>query len=200
MLNEFREDRLWFLLGVRQEYGDVVRFQIGPRLVHLVSHPDWIHYVLATHHDNYHKSEQYRREATERLVGQGLVTSEGELWQRDRKLAQPAFDLDRIKAFGTLMTDSTQAMLERWQSYATSGESFDIAPEMSRLTLTIVARALFTTDISDEASAVGKALTTALHHVRASGQSLLPLRRRCPRRPTGSFTRRWPPWTRLSTA
>src|SRR5207248_2143171 len=113
--------------------------------------------------------------ATERLVGKGLVTSEGELWRRDRQLAQPAFHLDRIKAFGTLMTESTQAMLERWQSYATSGEPFDIAPELSHLTLTIVARALFTTDISDEASAVGKALTIALHHVRASGQSLLPL-------------------------
>src|SRR5688572_15969593 len=59
-LNEFREDRLRFLLSVRQEYGDVVRLQLGPRLAHLVSHPDWIRYVLATHHDNYHKSEQYR--------------------------------------------------------------------------------------------------------------------------------------------
>src|SRR5262245_52977295 len=75
VLNEFREDRLRFLLNMRQEYGDVVRLQFGPRLVHLVSHPDWIHCVLATHHDNYHKSEQYHREATERLVGKGLVTS-----------------------------------------------------------------------------------------------------------------------------
>jgi cytochrome P450 len=129
-LPELSHDPLRFLLRVRREYGDVVRLQIGPALGHLVSHPDWIHYVLAAHHENYHKSPDYR--AIQPLVGKGLVTSEDDLWRRQRQLIQPAFHLDCLKAFGPLIVETTQGMLDRWQSYLASGEPFDVAEEMSR--------------------------------------------------------------------
>jgi cytochrome P450 len=172
-LNEIRKDILRFLLDVRREYGDVARVKLGPQVLHLVSHPAWIRYVLATHQANYHKSAEYR--AIEPLVGRGLVTSEGELWTHQRKLIQPGFHLDRIRAFGTLMTDAAQAMLARWQGHAESDQPFDVAPEMAHLTMIVAGRAMFTREVAEEARQVGEALTVALRHAGQAMQSPFPL-------------------------
>lgn len=160
-LPDLQRDPLNFLLNLRREYGDVVRFRLGHRVVYLVSHPDDIKHVLQENHRNYQKSKGYER--LESFLGQGLLTSDGEVWRKDRKLMQPAFHRERIGAFSTIMTDATEAMLKRWQT-VTGGEVIDVHNEMMHLTLTIVSRTLFTTDISDEASDVGQALTIVLRY------------------------------------
>ena len=83
------------------------------------------------------------------VAGNGLFLSEGEFWLRQRRLMQPTFHHRHVAAFGTMMVDATQAMLDRWEAHAASGRPIDIMQEMSRLTLEIVSRALFSTPAGD---------------------------------------------------
>ncbi len=182
-LPDFQRDSLNFLLNLRREYGDVVRFRLGTRFLYLASHPNHIKHVLQDNNKNYRKSFGYRR--LESFLGQGLLTSEDDLWRRERKLMQPAFHRDapkgsrpkgdRIGAFSETMTNTTEAMLKRWKGFAERGEPINITNEMMRLTLTIVCCTLFTTDISDEASDVGQALTIVLRHANNRISSLFAL-------------------------
>jgi len=146
--------------------------------VYLVSHPDLIKHILQDNNRNYHKSVGY--EKTRPMLGYGLLTSEDDFWRRQRRLAQPAFHRKHISAFATTMTDATSQMLQRWQHHAESGAPFNAAAEMMRLTLTIVGRTLFNTDLSDEADKVGQALTIALEHTNRRMQSLFDLGEKLP--------------------
>ncbi len=179
-LRAFQKNPLQFLMDARREYGDVVRFQMGPRLAHLVSRPEWVRYVLATHHQDYPKSVLYQR--LEPVLGKGLLTSEGEFWRRQRRIADPAFHLERIGGFAATMTDATAAMLDRWEAAAASGLPFDLAPEMGRLTMSIAARTMFGADVSDASSSVGRALNVAIHHAMRQIQALFPLPETLPTR------------------
>jgi cytochrome P450 len=173
-LADLQKDSLNFLLNIRREYGDIVRFRLGTRVLYLVSHPDDIKHVLQDNNKNYHKSPGYQK--LESFLGQGLLTSEGNVWRRSRKLMQPAFHRERISNFSEIMTDATEKMLQRWQGFAERREVFNVSDEMMRLTLSIVCRTLFTTDISDEASDVGQALTVVLKYAsdRISSLFVLP--------------------------
>jgi cytochrome P450 len=161
-LADLQKDSLNFLLNIRREYGNIARYRVGTRVLYLVSHPDDIKHVLQDNNKNYHKSSGYRR--LESFLGQGLLTSEGNVWRRSRKLMQPAFHRERISNFSGIMTDATEKMLQRWQGFAERQEVFNVSDEMMRLTLSIVCRTLFTTDISDEATDVGQALTVVLKY------------------------------------
>jgi cytochrome P450 len=172
-LPNYQQDPLRLFMSAQQQFGDVVRFRMGPRLVHLVSHPDGVKHILGDNSENYHKSVKY--EKLETFLGQGLLTSEGEFWKHQRRLMQPSFHLKQISPFATAMTEATETMLSRWQSYAETGQPLDVAVEMMRLTLTIVCRTLFSTDISNEASEVGAALTTVLKHTIDRIQALFDL-------------------------
>jgi cytochrome P450 len=94
------------------------------------------------------------------LLGQGLLTNEGQSWLHQRRLMQPAFHRKQLTTFGSLMTTATVDMQERWQSFVRDDQSVDIAVEMMRLTLRIVGQALFSIDLSNEASIVGQAFAT----------------------------------------
>lgn len=159
---EFRKEPLTYLVQVRREYGDVVRLKAGPRIVHLVAHPDDILYVLGKNNRNYHKGSQY--EKLELLLGKGLLTSEGDLWRRQRQMMNPYFHSKHLATFASMMVDTTLERLEQWEREYAAGESFDVSTEMMRLTLTIVGKALFSRDVSDEASEVGRALPIVLKY------------------------------------
>src|SRR5690242_13747934 len=85
----FRRDPLNFLTRVAREYGDVVRFRVGPQRIYLLNHPDYVRDVLVTHHERFHKGRALKR--SKRLLGESLLTSEGEFHRRQRRLALPAF-------------------------------------------------------------------------------------------------------------
>ena len=177
-LPEYQRDPLNLFMNAALRYGDIVRLRIGPRAVHLITSPDYIKYVLQENNRNYHKSASY--EKTKPLLGQGLLTSEDDFWRRQRKLSQPAFHRQRIGAFATTMTDATNEMLDRWQAAVERAQPMDIAKEMMRLTLTIVGQTLFSTDVSDEADSVGRALTIALEHTTHRMQAIFDLGERLP--------------------
>ncbi|MGA9522293.1 MAG: cytochrome P450, partial [Myxococcaceae bacterium] len=155
---ETRADPLAFFSKVAREYGDVVRLNLI-ETVHLLNHPDHVKHVLQDNHLNYEKGFGYAR--MEPLVGKGLLTSEGDFWKRQRRLAQPAFHRQRIAGFAELMVRHAQAMFDRWSAHP-RGESIDVHAEMMRLTFGIVGDTLFSMDLLGEAEATGRALSTAL--------------------------------------
>src|SRR5206468_4227904 len=126
-------------------YGDVVRVRLGPRSLYLVSHPDLIEEVLRHNSGNFRK--HYALRMNRLLLGNGLLSSDGDFWLRQRRLVQPAFQRDRIAGYSALMVDYTERMLERWHD----GEIRDVHADMTRLTLEIIAKALFGADILAEA-------------------------------------------------
>lgn len=149
----FRRDPLKFLTHMARAYGDVSRFRVGPQTFYFLNHPDLIRDVLVTHHERFHKGRALQR--AKRLLGEGLLTSEGEHWRRQRRLAQPAFHRQRLQGYGRVMVDYAERASERWRD----GEALDISQEMMRLTLSIVGKTLFDADVERDASEVGGALS-----------------------------------------
>ncbi|CAN5567616.1 cytochrome P450 [soil metagenome] len=154
---EMRRNPLRLLTEARRRHGDFVRFRLGPYRVHLLSHPDYIAHVLQKNPRNYLK-DGYEHI---KIVGNGLLASEGDFWRHQRRIIQPAFHRERLRNMAWTMTDATENMLERWTARARD-EALDIDAEMSRLTLEITGRALFGADLIGEAGEVGKALQTVL--------------------------------------
>lgn len=161
LLADMRQDQLQFYLRMAQ-IGDIVRFQFGPVIAHAVFRPDYVKHVLQDNNQNYGRSIFMDR--LKPVFGEGLFTSNGAHWRRQRRLTQPAFHRQRIAAFATLMTDATQAMLERWEAAATHGESIDLLFELNHLTHDITGKALFGTDISQGADEAEQAISILLEH------------------------------------
>jgi cytochrome P450 len=152
-----------YLLRTWAEYGDVVGYRLLTMRMYLVVHPDGVSRVLHENHRNYSKANlDYAM--LKQLLGEGLLTSEGPHWLRQRRLMQPVFQRQKIAAFGPIMTAGALEMLEGWSAYAMDGRPFDVAAEMTRLTLRIVARALFSVDISATADTISTAMTVANEH------------------------------------
>lgn len=154
-----------FYSNARRDFGDVVRLRALPTFQwYLISHPTGIERILQTNQQNYPKGKLFNKPIG-LLMGNGLLTSEGEFWRRQRRLAQPAFHRQRIAALGSTMTRAAEEMLERWRVYEKSGEAFDVATEMTRLTLQIAGETLLSVDLGNEANKVGGALRTAFEHL-----------------------------------
>jgi len=145
----------------REQYGDVVHYHIASRPIFLICHPDDIRYVLVENSKNYTKGRGL--EKAKPLLGNGLLTSEGAFWLRQRRLAQPAFHREHIESLAGVMTSVIDGMLQRWERYATDGTTFDATGEMMTLTLTVVTRALFNTALTqDDIQTVSRALPPLL--------------------------------------
>src|SRR5436190_14723006 len=154
-MREFNRDTLAFVERCAREFGDVVltRFLYVP--AYFIFNPEHIEYVLASGSKNFVKAMSLRSNFFQRLVGNGLVTSEGEFWRRQRRLAQPAFHRQRISAYGDVMVEYATRAITSWKD----GETRDIHRDMMRLTLEIVVKTLFNADISGEADKVERVLS-----------------------------------------
>ncbi|HEY2748139.1 MAG TPA: cytochrome P450, partial [Polyangia bacterium] len=159
-LFEFRNHRLALQLRIARECGDLGRFRIGPIPIYAVSSAELAHQVLVEHADAFVKSRGLGKIARP-MLGDGLLTSEHEKHRRQRKLIAPAFTHRRIAAYAGAMAE----LAERAQARLPDGAVVDVAHEMMRLTLAIVGKTLFDTDVSDEADDVGAAITAANHYV-----------------------------------
>lgn len=173
-LREFSRDRLGTLTRWRDEYGDVVAARFGPRPVMLVYHPDAIEQVLVDQNRKFIK--HYRVRNLTRTLGNGLLSSSGDFWRGQRKLAQPAFHRDRIASYASAMVDSTVRMLDAWRP----GQVRDVQDDLMRLTLEIVAKTLFDADIADDAGGASAAMEVLMNNFVARGGSLIPIPRWVP--------------------
>jgi cytochrome P450 len=152
-----------FLFRGFRKYGDVFRYQSGPFVFHQLTHPDHVKHVLQDDVKNYPRSKFY--DLMKLAVGEGLVTSDGAYWLRNRRMAQPAFQRNRVVALADSMVELTSQMIERWRRTVSPGESIDVATEMMRLTLGIAGKTLFDADISGEADTMGRAVTQVFEYL-----------------------------------
>jgi enediyne biosynthesis protein E7 len=159
----FRRDVLRLLVESRDRFGDLVRFRLGPNVVHLAAHPDLVRQVLQERADLYDKETRSSVRIRE-MTGLGLLTANGESWRRERRLIQPAFRPAAVAGFVERMTEAAAAMLERWERLAAEGRPLDVASEMMRLTYTIVGRTLFSADVASDADEVEHAMAVMLGH------------------------------------
>jgi cytochrome P450 len=168
-----RRDPLGFVTGLARDHGDVVLLRLGHLRVWFLFHPDHVRHVLQENHQNYVKGRLVAR--TRVLIGDGLFTSEGGSWLRQRRLAQPAFHRARIAALVGPIVDATAERLAGWDAAAARGAVVDVAAGMSALTLTIVGRALFGHDLGARAAEAGRALQAALAFTAARTLSYVAL-------------------------
>lgn len=152
---EMIRDPLGFLEHVSREYGDVVRFSLPGQNIYLLNHPSAIDEAFRAQNERLIKDEFTRRLSV--LVGNGLLTSEGRFWKRQRKLAQPAFHHRRVQGYAEAMVRRA----DRCASQIASGRTRDVHQDMMRLTLDIVAETLFGTDVAETADVIREALDAA---------------------------------------
>ncbi len=148
----FVRDPLGFQLSLRERFGDVARFRIGPMLVYFVFHPDHVRHILHDHQKNYLRGWQYR--ILKNLFGANILTSEGSYWLRQRRLAQPAFHRNRLANYASAMIDAAYELTDRWR---TIKEPIDVGPEMSKLALAIAGRTFFDCDVTHAAGNIANA-------------------------------------------
>ncbi|HMT29860.1 MAG TPA: cytochrome P450 [Bacteroidia bacterium] len=163
-----------FFSELREKYGDIVTVRFSVRNVSYVQHPDFIHHILQENNRNYTKSLRY--EQLKYLLGNGLLTSEGEFWLRQRRMIQPAFHKQKLQLLTDEMASCTQQMLNKWEVEFKS-KPFNLASEMMALTLQIVGRTLLNADVLSEAKNVGDNLEFLLRavNIRTRTPVLLPL-------------------------
>jgi cytochrome P450 len=150
-------DPLAFSLQISDEYGGFVRNKFGFIEIYQIADPELAHAVLVERANEFHKGAIMKR-AFGPFVGNGLLTSEGDFWKRQRRLAQPAFHHRRIISYADTMVQHADAMLNTWRD----GASLDIDREMMKVTLGIVNKTLFNADVSAVASRVGELMTDVL--------------------------------------
>lgn len=148
-----RRDPLGFLERIADRYGDIAFLRVGPYRLVFLNHPDLIHEVLVARDASFVKGRIL--EQARDVFGQGLLTSEGEFHRRQRRLIQPVFHRRKVEAYADVMAQYAEATAARWRD----GQALDVAEEMTRLTLRIVARCLFSVDVEEgEARELGRAL------------------------------------------
>ena len=153
-LRAFQRDPLGLIGRTAREYGDIAYLRFTIQDVYLINHPDLIRDVLVTHASQFVKSRMLQRSKV--LLGEGLLTSEGEFHLRQRRLVQPAFYRERLTGYARVMTEYAAAASARWQD----GETLDVDREMMRLTLAVVAKTLFGADVDSESGETAANVST----------------------------------------
>jgi cytochrome P450 len=154
-----------YLAAMARRHGDLVSLPLFVAPHYLAAAPDDIAHVLVGNHAAYRKTTFYRNQLS-RLVGNGLLTSDGDTWRRHRRLVAPTFQPARVEAMAPAIVEAGGRLVERWSAAARAGETLDVAAESMRVTLEIAARVLFGAHIgAPEIARIGEAITTALSHL-----------------------------------
>ena len=149
------EDSLERMRELFARYGDIYRVYAPGRksYTYVIHHPDDVKRVLVSNHKNYTKGVGLDR--VKILLGNGIMTSEGDFWRRQRYMMQPMFHRRVITEFARVIDQANDRFIDRWESQAARGESVNVTDDMSALTLDIVLRAVFGRDLDRLSAEVG---------------------------------------------
>ncbi|HEY1012348.1 MAG TPA: cytochrome P450 [Herpetosiphonaceae bacterium] len=161
---EAQRDPLAFTMAMRRQYGDIVRMRTIMGIVsYQFSHPDDIDYILRRNTKTYPKGIFVN--SVKPVLGDGILTLEGDSWLRQRRLAQPAFHRARLMGFGEIMARRAGELIERWRPAAAAGSPVDVTHEMMRVTIEIVGEALFSANVSDSVDRIDRPFAVLRDHV-----------------------------------
>lgn len=162
-LSEFKANPLETMSAWWRRHGDALRFRLGPKTLHLFSHPELAEEVLVQQADRFVKVYDPRRPTGLALVlGNGLVTSSGEVWKRHRRIIQPVFHRSRMAAMADRMVQVGEQRLAGWADRA--GRPVDIAAEMMQLALEVIAQTMFTASVAQHIEHINRALRVSLKY------------------------------------
>src|SRR5215470_15872102 len=167
LFGERRRDPLGFFTKITRDYGDVANLKLFDFRTLFINHPNDIEDVLVNKARKFEKGRVMK--ANMRLFGEGLLTSEGDFWLRQRRLAQPAFHRERIAAYAATMVEYAERAMRGWKS----GEVRDIHEDMMQITLQVVGKTLFDADLTRDVHEVGETLKILLKLAADFGKSIL---------------------------
>jgi cytochrome P450 len=162
-----RKGFLKFYLDAWREYGDLARLQMGPMVIHTIVRPEHVQHVLVKNTANYNKGLSHDKLRV--ALGNGLVTSEGPLWSRQRRLMSPTYTPRGVTRFAEIMTGAAKDMLATWEP----GKTVAINQEMMVVAMNVISRAMFNIDISDKFADAGVALSYILDYAANRTMSLI---------------------------
>ena len=163
----FKQDPMELFMQINHDYGDTASFNIFGIRVTSITNPVDVKYVLQENSSNYTKSITYNE--LKHILGQGLLTSEGSFWKRQRRISQPAFKKTMIEGFASIVLEEVDKVLKSFEGKSHT----DISEDMMKITFIVVGRALFQKDLGERAEAIGKALEIALELVLDRIQTLV---------------------------
>jgi cytochrome P450 len=170
MLPAVRKNPTAVFMRAADRFGEVAYLKIGPRHGYLITNPADVRHVLQDNARNYHKSPLYQK--LKMFIGDGLLTSEGDFWLRQRRIAQPAFHRQRMIGIAGVMAELARETAARWQTIAAAGRPVDIDEEMMRLTRSVVVRALLGADLGPFTDKIDEAWTLINEHIGGTFWSL----------------------------
>jgi cytochrome P450 len=153
-LTQLRKERIHFFVRQKKEMGDIYQIKVPTRRVVVLTDPEWIKYVLVDNNKNYTKSFAY--DSIRLFLGNGLLTSEGEFWKRQRRLAQPAFHKEKLNLMFQNMVEQTEKCIQKLEKFADTGHSINFSKELYKLTLDIVNSTLFYNEIENTTDTIYK--------------------------------------------
>ena len=166
-------------INLHREFGDIVRLEVAGTRLFVVRDPDTIQHILQLNNKNYIKGP--RMDFLKPLVGEGLITSEGDYWRRQRRLIQPAFHRKQIAEMADIMVQRTEKMLASWEIRDAKKQSIDLSNAVMRLTLDIVSTTLFSTALTlEQIDTVAETLTPVLKEINRRSQEYIGLANKLP--------------------
>ena len=157
-LELMRRSPLDFIDSLAREYGDVTRHHADGDTVYLLGRPELARHVLKDNGANYTKEETPDDRMLRPLLGNGLLTSNGEDWARQRRLTAPAFRPSSVRAFDGIVTEATERMLTRWQPAVDAGKPLAVDHHLTALTLAILTRAILGADVDGIGEGFGRSV------------------------------------------
>lgn len=152
-------DMLGLFTRTAREFGGIAQFKLLNSTYFLITNPDYVKYILQDNHKNYIRGRSV--ETGRSLLGNGLPLIDGEFWLHERRLLQPAFHRERIARLALTAGQVIDSFVQRWDLNARGGQPLDLDEEMMRLTLTVIIKAMFSTDIDDKIESLSHAFNVA---------------------------------------
>jgi cytochrome P450 len=162
-----RKGFLKFYLDAWRDYGDVARYQMGPMVIHSIVRPEHVQHVLVKNAENYHKGLSHDKLRI--ALGNGLLTSEGPFWSRQRRLMSPTYTPRGVNRFAEIMTSAAADLLGAWQP----GRTIAVNQEMMVLAMNVISRSMFGVDIGEKYADAGRALGYILEFAAARTMSII---------------------------